>query len=393
MMLWQPGQGKPAMVMVIGIDAGNIAAQNSLDSERGHSASCSIANTTISECIMQCYGKCIHWLLGFVAWLSLASVLPAAEEPVAIKQRPYQVGFRRIDFRFTTPAGDECRRRLDLWYPTEQQESPYNYRAQQGFAAKDAKVAPGRHPLLLFSHGYLGVSDQSIFITEACARAGYIVASMNHQDALVNIFQPGQDPPKFAEFAKWTDAKYRDRHDDIVALVDYLLELNGTKDSPLQDRIDPKLIGGVGHSLGGYTMLGLAGGWKSWHEPRIKALVLFSPLAQPYAVNGKLNNVSIPVMIQGGTFDIPITPFLPAVYDKLGGPRTFLVLKNETHFGWTNLVSLGKTTKETVAAGNPELMMRYCIAYFDQHLLGSDQAKILEARDPALESYRFSNQR
>lgn len=341
---------------------------------------------------MQLYGRNIRWLLGFIAWLVSASVLPAADKQTTIEQRPHQVGFRRVDFRFTTPSGDETRRRLDLWYPTEEHESPYNYRAQQGFAAKDAKVTPGRHPMLIFSHGYLGVSDQSIFITEGLARAGYIVASMNHQDALVNIFQR-QDPPKFGDYAKWTDEKYRDRHDDIVALLDYLLEQNRSKDSPLHDHIDLNLIGGMGHSLGGYTMLGLAGAWKSWHEPRIKALVVFSPFAQPYAVNGKLNSVSIPVMLQGGTLDIPITPMLPAVYDKLGGPKAFLVLKNETHFGWTNFVSLGKTTKETVTSGDPELMLRYSIAYLDQHLLKSNQAKALEAQDPALESYQFKNQR
>jgi hypothetical protein len=33
-------------------------------------------------------------------------------------------------------------------------------------------------------------------------------------------------------------------------------------------------------------------------EPRIKAAVLLSPFAQPYDVNGQLDKVAIPVMIQ-----------------------------------------------------------------------------------------------
>jgi predicted dienelactone hydrolase len=290
---------------------------------------------------------------------------------------------------FKTVAGEERRRQLDLWFPTEAEEGPLNYRGQKGTAAKNAAVAPGKHPVLLFSHGYLGVSDQSIFLTEACARAGYIVASMNHGDALVNIFQKKQDPPKFAEFAKWTDAKYRDRQEDIVALLDQLLAWDQAADSPFFGHVDPQHIGGMGHSLGGYTMLGLAGGWESWREPRIKAAVLLSPFAQPYDVNGQLDKVTIPVMIQGGTLDWGISPFLPPVYKKLPGAKSYLVLKNETHFGWTNLISLGKTTTEAVADGNAELIVRYTIAYFDQHLLEKDRAEVLKAKEPRLEIWKY----
>jgi len=302
--------------------------------------------------------------------------------------RPCQVGYRRIDFKFTNPAGEEQKRQLDLWYPTEETEGPYSYRGQKGSVAKNAAVAPGKHPLIIFSHGYLGGSEQSIFLTETCARNGYIVASMNHGDAILNLFAKKQDPPKFAEFAKWTDEKFRDRRDDVVALLDSFEFWNKTEGALFQGHVDEDHIGGMGHSLGGYTMLGLAGGWKSWKEPRIKTAVLFSPYAMPYDVNGQLDQVTIPVMLQGGTLDLGITPFLPPVYKKLAGPKAYLVLKNETHFGWTNLIGLGKTTTETVAAGNAELMVRYTLAFFDQHLLGADQSKILSAKEPLLDVFK-----
>jgi predicted dienelactone hydrolase len=303
-----------------------------------------------------------------------------------VAARPHQVGYRRMEFRFANPAGEQQTRQLDLWYPTEEQEKRHDYRGQFGRAAQGAAVAPGPHPLVVFSHGYLGASDQSIFLTESCARAGYILAAMNHTDALLNRRTRRMEPPRFEDFANWTDDKYRDRKDDVVALLNQMLEWNGQSDSPWEKRITTEAIGGMGHSLGGYTLLGMAGGWESWTEPRLRAVVLLSPFAQPYGERGDLANVSIPVMLQGGTFDIGITPFLPKVYELLNCPKCYLVLKNENHFGWTNLATLGKTTTAAAAQGNPELMVKYTIDFFDQHLLGSSPSNALDSTDPRLES-------
>ncbi len=309
--------------------------------------------------------------------------------------RPHQVGYRRQDLKLTNATGEQRTRQLDLWYPTQEPEQRYEYKGplgikgQVGFAKEGATVAAGEHPLLLFSHGFLGTSDQTIFLTEACARAGYIVASMNHADSLGTRRLRKIEPPQFGDYANWTDDKFRDRQEDITALLNQMLEWNKAADSPWSGRIDATRIGGFGHSLGGYTVLGMAGGWKSWKEPRLKAAVLLSPYAHPFINQGDAGNVSIPVMLQGGTLDVGITPFLMPVYRKLSGPKVLLVLKNETHFGWTNLISLGKTTKECVADGNAEMMTKYTIVFFDHHLLGVDRSAVLEKENSRLESYHF----
>ena len=209
---------------------------------------------------------------------------------------------------------------------------------------------------------------------------------MNHADAETS---KGPNPDReILASGNWTDLKYRDRKEDLTALLDQMLAWNGKAGSPWEGRIDAKRVGAMGHSLGGYTVLGLVGGWPRWKDDRIKAAVLFSPFAQPFPVRGDLSKVAVPVQIQGGTLDFGITPFLPPVCDKLGGPKAFLVLKNETHFGWTNLISLGKATKEAVARGNAELMVRFTIAWFDQFLVGADRKAILKRGDGALESYK-----
>jgi predicted dienelactone hydrolase len=322
-------------------------------------------------------------VLAALVCVVVASAALFAESP----EPPHNAGYRRIDFALQAPGGKSLRRNLDLWYPTAEREERYDYKPQVGFAAHEAKVAGGKHPLIVFSHGFLGSSDQTIFLMEACARQGYVVASMNHADArLAGLFG---EKPEFGKPENWSDEKYRDRRDDIVALLDQLLAWNKDDSSLLNNHLDAKRIGGMGHSLGGYTMLGLAGGWKLWYEPRIRAAVLLSPYSLPYTVKGDVSHVQIPVMLQGGTLDFGITPFLPEAYRKLDKPKYYLVLKNETHFGWTNLIAHGKTTTEAASEGNAELIVRYTVAFFDQHLRGRDESKTLTTDEPRLHSYKF----
>jgi predicted dienelactone hydrolase len=344
---------------------------------------------------------CVLWF-AFLSQLALpgAKVSTAtAAEPVesadtrmvspVVEGRPHQVGYQRMKFEFVSPSGENRSRQLDLWYPTTEQEKEHNYRGQIGFAAMDAPVAAGRHPLILFSHGFLGSSDQVIFLTESCARAGYIVAAMNHNDAITHRREQRMASPQFADFEQWTDEKFRDRQEDITALLEQILEWNKSADSPWHDHVDESLIAGMGHSLGGYTMLGMAGGWPAWKEPRFKAVVLFSPFSHPFSTKGNLEGVKIPFMLQGGTLDFGITPFLTPTYKKLGGPKVLLILKNETHFGWTNFASMPRTTIECVANGNPELIVKYTVAFFDHHLLRYDRSEVLEKENSRLELFRF----
>lgn len=303
--------------------------------------------------------------------------------------RGADAGFRKTVLSYK--AGEEDRsRKVFLWYPSAKEATRYDYHGQIGFAAPDSEVAAGAHPLIVFSHGFLGAADQSIFLMEEFARHGYIVAGLNHADSLTTRRTKPMEPPKFADAKNWTDQKFRDRQEDLAALLDHLLELNGRKESFLFERIDQQAIGACGHSLGGYTVLGMVGAWESWRDERIQAALLLSPYSTPFLTQGDVHKVTVPVMIQGGTLDWGITPFLPPIYGKLPGPKYFLVLKNETHFGWTNLISLGKTTVEAVQEGNAQLMTDYSVAFFERHLRQKqDQTtEVLQQQNPRLESFR-----
>ena len=300
---------------------------------------------------------------------------------------PMSVGYRKLQFTYTVGSNPSRTRDYFLWYPTSDPEDRFDYKGQLGVAAPDGTIAPGRFPLIVFSHGFLGAGDQIIFLTENLARMGYIVAAPNHADA-----GTGSEPiaiPNFIDARSWDDKKYLDRKEDLSALIDHLL--GGTDSAAfLRDHVDAQAIGIAGHSLGGYVALGMAGARPAWRDSRIRAALLLSPYALPYFDGPALGGVQVPVMLQGGTLDWAITPFLPAVYEKLQAPKYFLVLNAASHFEWTNLISLGKSTTAAVQSGSARWITGYSLAFFDSYLRGQDRSALLAKPNPQLYSFEYN---
>jgi len=233
---------------------------------------------------------------------------------------------------------------------------------------KPAGPAPSRgYPLILFSHGYTGCNTQSAFLMRALAQAGYLVLAPNHKDATCgsarDTWYPGkmlaerpQEP--FRDAQQWSDATYRDRREDIEGVLDAVLHEHPFQGVP----IDSSRVGISGHSLGGYTALGLAGAWPSWKDHRIKAVLALSPHCSPFLLKGDLGNMDIPVMYQGGTADLGETPVVQrdgGVYDQSSKPKYFVEPDGAGHFAWTNL---NKRYQDVIDA--------YSVAFFDHYLKG-----------------------
>jgi predicted dienelactone hydrolase len=197
----------------------------------------------------------------------------------------------------------------------------------------------GRQPVIIFSHGFGGCGTQSKFLTEALAERGYWVFAPNHKDARCGQAGRGGSMARpeapFRDAEQWTDKSYADRRDDVRAIMKVLHD-----SAALAARVDLNQLGLVGHSLGGYTVLGLAGAWSSWKTPGIKAVLALSPYAQPFLVHNTLSGLSAPVMFQGGTLDLGITPWIrknSGGYDASPSPKYYVELAGEGHFAWTNL--------------------------------------------------------
>jgi predicted dienelactone hydrolase len=140
-----------------------------------------------------------------------------------------------------------------LWYPVDGTvpEAPHDI-GEPGHPyfvghprATDAPLstAHARYPLLLLSHGTGGSAASLDWLAAALSAHGYIVAGVNHpgNNALEPVTRDG--------FILWWE-----RATDVSEVLDSLLA-----DPTLGSHIDASRIGAVGFSLGGYTVLELAG--------------------------------------------------------------------------------------------------------------------------------------
>ena len=290
-------------------------------------------------------------------------------------------------------------RKVAVWYPAASAEQPSaQSRSNKGFASSVASDAPPaacpRVPLVLFSHGFGGCALQSTFVTEELARHGYVVAAPDHADAVCAI---GTDALNFGNMhtdkslldpESWNDRSEIGRLNDLRAVIKLV-----ANDPQLARIADTSRIGAVGHSLGGYAVLGMAGAWPAWKTPAVKAVLAFSPYVAPFMAQGTLARLAVPVMYQGAELDWGMTPNLEGprgAYAVTAPPKFFVKLAGGTHFEWTNLACADQASVAACLKAKPNaaLIDRYGIEFLDRYLKGKPGA-LLNAPGRGLSSFRF----
>jgi len=245
------------------------------------------------------------------------------------------------------------------------------------WSAEPAASSPA--PVLIFSHGFHGCATQSRFLLAAFADAGFLVFAPNHRDATCDggsarWFEHPVMP--FGNPKAWNDTTYRDRANDIEALLDAL-----KSDERFRTRIDPLRLGLVGHSLGGYTVLGLAGAWPSWKLGGVKAVLALSPYAHPFIAHDTLAGLTVPVMYQGGIWDFGITPALRmpgGAYEQTPAPKYFVEFAGAGHLAWTNLQQR-----------DHDAIVAYSVAFMNHFLKGEPADSVLAHPGPEVSVLRF----
>jgi dienelactone hydrolase len=291
----------------------------------------------------------------------------------------------------------ETGRKVAVWYPTaaaEQRRSP----SARDFASSVATDAPPaacpRVPLVLFSHGWGGCALQSIALTEELARRGYVVAAPDHADAVCRIGAETLDLGRlridrsFLDPSRWNERSEVGRLDDLRAAIARV-----AADPQLSRVTDTSRVGAVGHSLGGYAAIGMAGGWPAWKTPQVRAVLALSPYVLPFMARGTLARLEVPVMYQGAEFDWGMTTSLEGAqgaYALTAPPKFLVTLAGGTHFEWTNLACAGTSGAAACLKTRPNaaLINRYGIEFLDRYLKGKP-GEALTSQARGLASYRF----
>lgn len=197
---------------------------------------------------------------------------------------PHAVGVRTVE---THDAARSRSLPVEVWYPAAPAHAGQDlaeatmdhYDLLPGFppskqtAVRDAAVATGRFPAVVFSHGFGGHRRQSTFLCTHLASHGYVVAAMDHTgNTMIDMAQmtlqvmmgePMPEPgPMVAELIALRPA-------DATFVLDRLLAGDlGVAASQL----DADRVGMSGHSFGGWTTLMVAG-----RDRRVKAALPLAP--------------------------------------------------------------------------------------------------------------------
>lgn len=312
-----------------------------------------------------------------------------------------------------------------VWYPADagaKEEpqvigSPQAPFAFMGKAAPEAALtpAPQRFPLILLSHGTGGTAASLAWLGTELAAHGYIAAAVNHPG------NNGLEAYTTQGFVLWWE-----RARDLSVVIDKMLA-----DSAFGKRIDSKRIGAAGFSLGGYTMIEIAGGitqlslfrdfcnsprrdgicadppefpgliakienaddlaksdpevrtslqraGNSYRDPRVRAVFAMAPALGPAFQPESLKKISIPVAIVAGTADanVPIGSSAEFFKNQIPGAELTL-LPGATHYVF--LFTCGEQGKNTrpVMCIDPagidrtaihEKAARLALEFFGKHL-------------------------
>jgi predicted dienelactone hydrolase len=262
-------------------------------------------------------------------------------------------------------------------------QGPLGFDSTLAFADVPVSSA-GPRPLIVFSHGFGGISIQSVRLMEHLASHGFVVVSPEHTgNTQTDMSSP--DPEA-------------DRYPDVAFIIDEMGARNAVPGDSFEGRVDAQNVGVAGHSFGGMTAQFMAAG----HPPfgpdlRVKAIMPVAASSNQLT-DEELAGITVPTLLMVGTLD-PLQTATIRSFDLIASAflyRVDVVGANHTHFAnvcdiGNTLIDLGVTIDQwpSIGAGAlvpiyadtcvppafpieeaTRLQNLYAVAHFRRHLLG-----------------------
>jgi predicted dienelactone hydrolase len=171
-------------------------------------------------------------------------------------------------------------------------------------------AAAGRHPLIVFAHGYALTPATYNHLLDAWTEAGYVVAAPVFP--LENANAPGGP----------TQSDLVNEPRDVSFVISELLDLNARPSSVVAGRIDPSRIAVAGHSDGGVIALAVAYD-RRFRDKRIRAAIVLSGGALPGM--GPFPRTGPPLLAVQGTADPINAPATTETFFRLARRPKFLL--------------------------------------------------------------------
>lgn len=174
-------------------------------------------------------------IAGLLALACLASTTGAEAKP-----RFPNVGMEQV----SGPVLGDAAVPVTIWYPSSSAVQPRSLGPYQLDVAMAGQPAARRLPLIVMSHGTGGSALDSFNLAFALAKAGFVVAALDHTGDNYR--------DRSRSFARENLAG---RAQQVGAMIDFV-----TRSWRHKQIVDPARIGMFGHSAGGATSLILGGG-------------------------------------------------------------------------------------------------------------------------------------
>jgi dienelactone hydrolase len=275
-----------------------------------------------------------------------------------------------------------------------------DWAATKTHSVKDAAMAPGRFPVVLYSPGAGDPRDWNVSLVEDLASRGFVVVTVDHTGEAPVQFPDGhvvgngpllaawaqafQDGTTLAFFTKLMDARMA----DTELVLDQLTSLPAR----LTDGMDLNRIGMFGHSAGGFTTANMM-----YVDPQIKAGInmdgTLEYTVQPDGTNLSevaLHGLDRPFLLMGSSSaasgsDVHREPSWAAFWQHQRGWKADVTLNDSEHASFTDAEALlpqlaGRVPAATLAAAVGTVDPHRAVAadralvtsFFDRFLKGRD---------------------
>lgn len=296
----------------------------------------------------------------------------------------YYVGYKKVKV-ISKNTGEKFP--IALVYPTHTPSESVKFGPFQMNLSIGAKVASGKFPLVIISHGSGGTNLGYRSIAFALVKQGYVVALPLHPK---NNYQDNT--------AEGTNQNWRNRPQHISATIDSIFSK-----AKFSASINTDKIAVIGHSAGGYTALAVAGGVadtthiielcrsqptinepfcglvkankikaekiSNMQDKRIKAIVLMAPVGILFKSEDALDKVTISALMLRAEKDSELTEPYEAEVIAKNYPNqellTYCTVANAGHYSFITPFPKAIQSELGVVAQDPEGFDR---SVFDKRL-------------------------
>ncbi len=234
------------------------------------------------------------------------------------------------------PVSDE-RFPMLVMYPSVGAEHAEHFGPYTMSVCMNGPAAPGEFPLVVVSHGTGGSHLTHRMLGAHLARNGYIVALPEH---------PRNNRNNNELAGTTTILANRPRH--VRSVIDWI-----HSDDALGPSLTRDCVAVIGHSLGGYTALAIAGGRPTSFpyesvdrqphaievtpDARVRSLILLAPATPWFMASGALENLRLPVLMFTGDTDPHTNALHSAIVEQRIGEPSLLdhrIIKGAGHFSF-----------------------------------------------------------